>query len=395
MSVTYVIENYINSATLGGSVPVVTFTGVGLNDATSGGVYTGGVSADVRVEIKDSVPSPDTFRWSKDGGAIWEEDDIPIPGAGTAYTLEDADGIEYGTITFAAIDGHTIGDRWDFLVGNISSEDDSGFYGQENVYNERPSWPLRFSGVGAAGLPEWICVDMGENKLVTFAGIFNHNLTTTPERFSLKGCANECGICDWEAAPAWTEDMASRIISNKICANMYEHIFPNSCKGINHTQRYFRFEFIDTANSDGYIEIGEGVLGRRCQFKRDTYLQPGRPDGPLFYMGNQKTLYGQDWSNYYSYAEKFTLTFKNINDVRNQDEVQLFLLRVQRNGGKFIIIPDDNGNSLYPADYIPRCYYVIIENQADYAQRLIHGWSNELREWSLELKTLTTGLKLK
>ena len=292
---------------------------------------------------------------------------------------------------------------------SVSSGGANAFYGMERLYNERPSWPLRFTGVGSTGpdVSEWICVDMGAAKRVTFAGIFGHNLTArtalTPERFSLKGCDFGCepgsGGCNWdnldpaEIGYAWEEDMLGRILSDKICDDEYEFIFANSCKNINRNQQYYRFEFIDTGNPDGYIEIGEAVLGKRCQFASTVYLQPGRPDGPIFYMGNQQTPYGQDHPNYFSYAERFVLTFKNINDTRTQDELQLFLLRVQRNGGRFIIVPDDEDGS-YPGGYIPRCYYVIIENQRDYATRLVHGWSKELREWSIELKTLTTGLKL-
>jgi len=287
-------------------------------------------------------------------------------------------------------------------LDSVSSGGADVFYGMERLYNERPSWPLRFTGKGSVGDPEWICVDMGTEsgatQRVTFAGIFNHNLTATPERFSLKGCTLGCesGGCDWENNPAWEEDMLDRIRSGTFCGGKYEYIFPNSCKKMNRTQQYYQFEFIDTSNDEN-IEIGEAVLGEWCQFGKNVRLQPGRPDGPVFYMGNQETLYGQDWPNYYSYAEGFTLTFKNINDIRNLDELQMFLIRVQRNGGRFIIIPDDDtfyGMDMEAEGYYPLCYYVIIKNMGDYAQRLIHGWDKDLREWAIELKTLTTGLKL-
>jgi len=278
----------------------------------------------------------------------------------------------------------------------------SPFYEMYNIYNTRPSLPLRFEGKGSAGNPEWICIDMGvgsgSTPHITFVGVFNHNLTTSPERFALKGCADGCeslgsGGCDWEAAPAWTIDLRDRILSDGICSDKYTNIFENSCKKIDVTSQYYRLEFIDTANPDEYVEAGEVVLSEWCKFGKNVHLQPGRADGPMFFMGNQKTYYGQDWAAYYSYAEHFTLTFKNINDVNNRDELQLFLIRVQQNGGKFIIIPDD-ASDCYQAGYMARCYYVIIENQSDYAQRLAHGWTRELREWTIELKTLTSGIKL-
>jgi len=269
----------------------------------------------------------------------------------------------------------------------VSSENAGGFYNKENIYNTRPSLPLRFTGKGTFAIPEWICIDMEAPKKVTFAGIFNHNLTIAPEIFDLQG--NNVGC----AAGGLLVNMIDRILSDTICGGEYTDIFENSCSRFDKIFQYYRFRFSDTTNSDGFVEVGEVVLGKWCKFGNQVYLQPGRPDGPMFFMSNQKTYYGQDWSAYYSYAEHFTLTFKNINNVNNRDELHSFLIRVQQNGGKFILIPDfDDGN--YQAGYKERCYYVIIENQSDYANRLIHGWNSELREWTLELKTLTSGIKL-
>ena len=85
-------------------------TGTGLDDMTSGGNYTGlGSSAiSYRVEI-DSEGTPDTFRWSNDGGATWEVEGVNI--MGTPQHLED--GVR---VTFDADTGHDDEDRWDFTV---------------------------------------------------------------------------------------------------------------------------------------------------------------------------------------------------------------------------------------------------------------------------------------
>lgn len=83
--------------------PVV-FTGSGLNDATSGGTYTGTVNATYTIIIDSSVASPDTFKWKKNSGSFTTGVSIT---AGVAQTLSD--GV---TITFAAGDGHTLNDQW-------------------------------------------------------------------------------------------------------------------------------------------------------------------------------------------------------------------------------------------------------------------------------------------
>ena len=105
--------------------------------------------------------------------------------------------------------------------------------------------------------------------------------------------------------------------------------------------------------------------------------------GPAYYMGHLRTHHGVDWTNYYSDAEFFTLRFKNLNDPCVVDEIHAWLNTIQRAGGKFVIVPDDTK---------PFCYYVVVEKLKDYAERLIYGDCRELREWRLELKTLSQGI---
>ena len=96
------------------SVGPVTFTGTGLDDCTSGGTFTGFGITHYVVEI-DSEGSPDTFKWSDDGGNTWQETLVPI--TGTTQALNN--GV---TVTFGATTGHTLGDRWEFYTGRNSIE---------------------------------------------------------------------------------------------------------------------------------------------------------------------------------------------------------------------------------------------------------------------------------
>ena len=84
-------------------IKAVVFTGSGLNDATSGGTYTGTVNATYTVIIDSSAASPDTFKWKKNSGSFT----TGVVMTGSAQTLSD--GV---TITFAATDGHTLNDQW-------------------------------------------------------------------------------------------------------------------------------------------------------------------------------------------------------------------------------------------------------------------------------------------
>lgn len=85
-------------------VESATFTGSGTDDLSSGGSFSGVGRVEYLVEI-DGNGTPDTFRWSKDGGNTWEASAVAITGA--AQVLDN--GVE---ITFAGTTGHTIGDQW-------------------------------------------------------------------------------------------------------------------------------------------------------------------------------------------------------------------------------------------------------------------------------------------
>ena len=69
---------------------------------------TGNYDVDYVVEI-DTNGTPDTYRWSNDGGATWEASNVPIVLAPTSTELED--GVE---IYWTGTTGHTIGDSYTF-----------------------------------------------------------------------------------------------------------------------------------------------------------------------------------------------------------------------------------------------------------------------------------------
>lgn len=86
----------------------VTFSGSGLNDLTVSGTYTGSLNATYVVVI-DAEGTPDTFKWSNDGGDTYEATGVAI--TGSAQTLEK--GI---SVTFAATTGHTNTESWSFTA---------------------------------------------------------------------------------------------------------------------------------------------------------------------------------------------------------------------------------------------------------------------------------------
>lgn len=91
---------------LAANIAPVAFHGTGLNDATSGGTYTGSTDITYRVQI-GTAATPDKFKWSNDGGGTWKpEEEI----TGAAQTLEN--GV---TIKFNATTGHALAEYWDIV----------------------------------------------------------------------------------------------------------------------------------------------------------------------------------------------------------------------------------------------------------------------------------------
>lgn len=130
-------------------------TGAGIDDLAwdAASVYQGGPTRVVRVEI-DSVGTPDTFRWSLDGGVTWEEENIAIPGAAVAYQLV------FGLlIEFAADTGHTLNDYWEATVSaaftTVAEVVDASGPSFEQATHDAPSqditWMKKVAGLVSAG----------------------------------------------------------------------------------------------------------------------------------------------------------------------------------------------------------------------------------------------------
>lgn len=105
VSVTSLVANTAYVELPGREVGTTAFDGSGTNDATFGGTYTHTASLRYVVEIDDATSSPNTFKWSKDGGTSWTATTVNC--AITATTLDN--GV---TIIFLSATGHTLADEW-------------------------------------------------------------------------------------------------------------------------------------------------------------------------------------------------------------------------------------------------------------------------------------------
>ena len=362
----YALGNLINLNTFNGYVGPVKFTGPGLDDGVSGGAYTGKGSLDFVVEIDASVPSPDTFKWSKDGGATWEATGVVIT-AGVAQDLSD--GV---TFVFAAGDGHTVGNKWEFTAGNVSTE--HTIYKKEWLYNQRPSKTIRFTSITTG----WIIIDLGSDKRITFAGIFNHNLVN-PSTFQMRlykeatGAPNKPG----DAAPGFDFEGDFTFCSNHNNSGM---------KITDDTYRYIALCITDVGNTAN-LELGEFVITVWTRFT-NFYIRSDS-EGPTFFTSSQQTYHGQDWDVALSECMRFVLMpLQDTEESGALDEVRLFLQAIKGSAGRFIYVPNED----YCASKC-QCYYVKIEGADFLASRVASPKGSRL-DWSLPLKELIRGVGL-
>jgi hypothetical protein len=99
-----------------GYLGALTFSGAGLDDMEHGrnSRFTLGANVNYKVEI-DGVGSPNTFRWSDDGGSTWDASTVSITGADQALN----NGV---TIRFAATTGHTSTNSWSWTARAITAK---------------------------------------------------------------------------------------------------------------------------------------------------------------------------------------------------------------------------------------------------------------------------------
>jgi hypothetical protein len=266
-----------------------------------------------------------------------------------------------------------------YLAGSdaaLTASSEDTLYVLENLYNGRPSKPFRFTGVGVAGTPEWVCVEFNDPKTVTLAAIFNHNLTALAEsadELLLKVDDGTCAGANW-AAPDFSLDLSGRLVIN--WNDLYSFL--------NQTRLAWRLEVIDTINPDGYAEIGELFLGQYTALTT-ARLQPGRAEGPRLFGAQNKTPYGQHWNLAYSRAITIELEVWNLNDPATVDAVRLMIETIHDNGSRFVIIPDHRQ---------PFVYYVALENTEEFMSQIVRGLDCELTSWTFQLQTLTKGIHL-
>lgn len=101
------------------------------DDITTGGTFTGESDIDYVVEI-DFAGTPDTLKWSDDGGVTWDATGVAI----TAGAITLNNGV---TVSFGVTTGHVVGDSWAFTA--VANETIDSFLDDEDILGYPVTWP--------------------------------------------------------------------------------------------------------------------------------------------------------------------------------------------------------------------------------------------------------------
>jgi len=244
----------------------------------------------------------------------------------------------------------------------VSTEDT--LYVKENLYNLRPSLPFYFT----AKTNQYITVNLLAPKRVQFCGIFNHNFISPTLNLH---------IPDPDAHPVnsvtgpWLHTIPLTYRANDLYGQF------------DHTHQWWNLNLDDNSNPN-FPRIGELWLGSLSHFTQ-AYLQPGREDGAEFFASEQQTPYGQDWDVYLSESKRLKISFVNLNNPDNVDEIEAFLSLIRGPEGRFVLIPDHRR---------PHIYLVKVIGSPTARRDLYSSGNIELRSWSLDLKVLSRGITL-
>jgi hypothetical protein len=204
----------------------------------------------------------------------------------------------------------------------VSTEDSSGIYNKENIYDKLQALPWRSTEKSDV----YALIDLGADTLVTFAGLFNHNLSTSATVVKLKGYLQATGKpTDGSEAGDYDDDFT-------ITAN-----HQNCYLTLSETMRYWALLLTEAGNANN-LEVGEMVLGTHSSFTKN-FVYPYR-EVLRYLKGETVTPSGQRWLNKKGKFKRFLLNFLGVTDANLLSELQVFFEAID---GElpFVFIPDD------------------------------------------------------
>jgi hypothetical protein len=293
----FIYNNYLTSSTMLNVSNRRTGLGTGaLKDGTGSagmtvsGDFSGSSDFEFTVEVDSTAAGNEvgqaTFKYSK-GAGIWESSGITCANSPTTIS----DGL---SITFSSGAGADFvqGDRWYFKAVN--------YFAPSKMLGKNRDQRFRSANVDSTVL---FNIDLGDIRAPNAIVIFDHNLTTGA---SISLVANSTTLST-STGTVETPDYSTTIQHNDFKVLKYATSVGG---GPAILCRYYKFLISDTANPDGFIEIGKICLGRFFEPSGNFSQNASMPIS--FVSENAYTPYGVKKGRYYNQQNSFNLSFSHL-----------------------------------------------------------------------------------
>ncbi len=255
---------------------------VGTGSATlniSAPQYTGGEIRVYQVEIDNVALGNEIgqakYRWRRIPYG-WSATQVPTHS--TLQALEDGISISW---TAGAGNDFNNTDYWTFLALDP--------FGKGNLIDGDPNTAYRSNGLSSV----WIKADLGSAQTVKAVVLYGHNLTSSA---TVTLSANS--VDSWTSPPftlplTWNDTVILGYL--------------------NQTYRYFRLDFSDAANPDGYISVAEWYLGGYVELSRNPTFGLERTLHPVLLQSTSAAGISRAWVQ--SRQRTFRLSYPMLTDA--------------------------------------------------------------------------------
>lgn len=216
------------------------------------GPYTGDDDHLYIVQI-DNINAGDevgqaTFCWRRDDSVGWEATGV----ATDSVFLSLGDGVQIKWTSGSGSD-FVVGDTWSFLAVRI--------HGRGALVDRKATTALHTTSVTG----QYIIIDLGDSQQVTSFILGMHNLTSGASIALSANDTDSWGSPSYSAEVAWSSRNAGLYLDQ--------------------TYRYWRVDFSDPGNADGFLRVGDLYLGTYVALSQN-FVDSG--------YGWTPTVYGED-----------------------------------------------------------------------------------------------------
>lgn len=281
--------------------------GTGSAALNPSGNYSGSTDKEYILEI-DSVAGgaevgQATFRWS-DGGGSWNA--VGVTTSATNITLNS--GVQVNWSSGSGAD-FVVGDKW-YLKGiNLFNAGKMLDLDRDHRYRSK-----------VLETPNTITIDLGSAQEVKALAVYDHNFTAAATLLLEADDAATFdsgggGAAQFSEAVAWADEKILHYLSAATA------------------KRHWRLSVTDAANTDGYIEIGELLLGSYMEMSRT--FSNGFSENIEYLMQSNTTSYGIRRDRFYNTRATWRFNFK-VMDAADVSLMRTLLAAItDRATGKF------------------------------------------------------------